>query len=211
MMNENSHQYTWRRHNPTIIQSRLDYFLVTPNFASMTNTSDISAGYRSDHSLISLSLRLTHSKHGKGFWKFNTSLLRDESYVQLVKNTILDTVNEYKVGDNSNLETGMNFSISDSLFFDTLKLKIRGATIPFAARKKAERIKDEKSIQLEIERLEARINSSPSTELCEELSLKQEQLIDFRREKVDGSRVRARARWSVEGKTDEILLFFRKT
>ena len=86
--NENKSRYTWRRKNPTLIQSRLDYFLVSPDFASMTERCQICPGYRTDHSAIVFSFSIMNVKRGKGFWKLNTSLLRDPNYVNLVNETI---------------------------------------------------------------------------------------------------------------------------
>ena len=40
----------------------------------------------SDHSLINITLDLIESKkEGRGFWKFNNSLLTEKDYIKLVK------------------------------------------------------------------------------------------------------------------------------
>ena len=82
-------RYTWRRPTP-FQQSRLDFFLVSENLLDYTKGADILCGYRSDHSLITLDLVFCKETNNqrKTFWKFNSSLLRDFKYLELVKETI---------------------------------------------------------------------------------------------------------------------------
>ena len=47
--------------------------------------SKITPGYRTDHFTIELGLQTTSNKRGKGFWKLNTSLLRNIDYLANVK------------------------------------------------------------------------------------------------------------------------------
>ncbi len=57
----------------------VDYFSIKP-------------GYCTDHSMISLSLSLHNNPCGRGFYKFNRSLLQNTNYVTLVKKVFDDTV-----------------------------------------------------------------------------------------------------------------------
>ena len=69
---------------------------------------------------------------GKGFWKFNNSLLKDKTYVDIVKNLINQIKHQYSCYvynqdkipsiENENL----SFIISDQLFLDILLMEIRG-------------------------------------------------------------------------------------
>ena len=68
--------------------ARLDFFLISVDMLAYTTRSNILPGYRTDHSLISLSLSFNNNERGKGFWKFNTSLLHDGEYVKLIKSVI---------------------------------------------------------------------------------------------------------------------------
>ena len=49
---------------------------------------DISFGYKTDHSLIFLSLLKSVIKRGPGFWKLNTSLLANSEDVEIIRNKI---------------------------------------------------------------------------------------------------------------------------
>ncbi len=82
-------------------------------------------GIHSDLSLLKVSI-ISHTKHktGKGFWKFNTSLLHDHEYVTNIKNVIKSTVNTHD-------------HIEDkSLIWEIIKFDIRNYTIIYSSQKK---------------------------------------------------------------------------
>ena len=74
--------FTWRRGT---LKSRLDYFFVSQHLLNSTKC-EILPGLLSDHCL----LRLVHTQNneqlrGTGLWKFNSRLLEDEYYINLMK------------------------------------------------------------------------------------------------------------------------------
>ena len=125
--NPSKRNYTWKSSYAPKKMGRLDFFLVTDDIQNIASSSNILSGYRTDHSMISIILVLNEQKRGKGFWKFNTSLLFDTEYKSIITNLINEEVDRYN----------MNVSpvISDQLFFDTLKMSIRGRTIAYASKK----------------------------------------------------------------------------
>ena len=64
---------------------RLDFFLISEELMSLVNKVEIKPGYRTDHSSVELELKLSDFTCGKGFWKFNNSLLYDKDFVEKVK------------------------------------------------------------------------------------------------------------------------------
>ena len=87
-------RYTWRKRNP-VKQSPLDFFLVTESLLPSITSADIEASYRSDHSPITLNLKLNDFQHKRGLWKFNNSLLYDSKYLNAVRNIISETKTQY--------------------------------------------------------------------------------------------------------------------
>lgn len=79
-INTDLRRYTWRSGGRILKQARLDYFLITPDMYSFVEKVDINPGYRTDHSLVILNLGISESRRGRGFWKFNQSLLHDGAY-----------------------------------------------------------------------------------------------------------------------------------
>lgn len=54
----NDRKFSWR--GPSKKQSRLDYFLTTTDIGSFVVSSEIGIGYRSDHSPVSIILKLSN-------------------------------------------------------------------------------------------------------------------------------------------------------
>ena len=65
--------------------ARHNFFLVTPDMHAKVSKHINRFGYRSNHSLTGLELDVINTERGKGFWKFNSSLLQDPEYVTLIK------------------------------------------------------------------------------------------------------------------------------
>ena len=57
-------RFTWKRRNP-VKQARLDLFLASSNILDITNTCEIRASYRSDHSTIELEMKINKFLQGK--------------------------------------------------------------------------------------------------------------------------------------------------
>ena len=86
-LNPEGRTYTWRKFN-TNKQSRLDYFLISSSLMPYVQSAGIYPGVWSDHSLIELEKDFSSFTRGKGFWKFNASLIYEPAYRDLVKKTI---------------------------------------------------------------------------------------------------------------------------
>ena len=104
-------------------QSRLDFFLVQDSLVNLpVCETEISHGYRSDHSYISLSLQGQTIAHGKGYWKLNNAHLLDQNFVTEVKNIIQNTREE-------------SFDSYRGLW-DVIKIKIKQFAISFGIKRK---------------------------------------------------------------------------
>ena len=86
--NNTAKKFTWVSGKRPVKMARLDFFLVTPDIHANMNKHILSFGYRSDHSLVGIELNIENSERGKGFWQFNSALLKEKEYVTLVKNEI---------------------------------------------------------------------------------------------------------------------------
>ena len=93
----------WRVRNPQIrqysrremskkglVQSRIDFWLVSVALEYQIKSTSIKPGNSSDHSIIKLGIELLETqKRGKGYWKFNNSLLRDQNYVNTIRKKLI--------------------------------------------------------------------------------------------------------------------------
>ena len=88
--------FTWQKYNENK-QSRLDYFLISASLLPFIKSAKIVPSFCSDHSGIELEIDFTKFVRGRGFWKFNTSLLYDSQYVDKIKNVIKRVVAQYAI------------------------------------------------------------------------------------------------------------------
>ena len=194
--------FTWRRFNTTK-QGRLDYFLISTELISDVKGCAIKPGYRSDHSLVTLSLRKKEFARDRPFWKFNNSLLSDKEYIKIIKKTIHDTLIQYAVPvyNMENIKEmdpeDIELTISDQLFFETLLMEIRGRSISYASYKKKKTREEEERLNEILTQLEDKSDVT-DTEVEEIEKIKQE-LERYRRHKIDGIAIRSRVQWLNSG------------
>ena len=92
IFNPDCKRYTWRQRQPEI-HCRLDFFLVSQSILGISTHTDITPGFKTYHSLITLSLSLHSNPRGNGFWKLNASLLADNNFIETIKIAIQETAN----------------------------------------------------------------------------------------------------------------------
>ena len=135
-----SKKFTWRRRNPVKL-SRLDYFIGSATLADLVQSVSIKHGYKTDHSLIEIKILLSEFQKGKGRWLFNTDLLKDIEYLDLVNNTINDQRKNYAapVYNLSNFldinELDIHYTIKDDVLLEVILMKLREVTISYSIKK----------------------------------------------------------------------------
>ena len=168
-----------------LIQSRLDYWLISISLTFQTLNCDIKPSICTDHSLITLTLNLIHTQQrGKGTWKFNNSLLRDPMYIKLIKETI------------SNITINVEIENKNTLW-DYTKCEIRTKTIEYSKIKAKQNKENEKLLLKKLESLEKTLDNSE----LEFLQYKQTKLEyeNLNRIKTQGAIIRSRATWAEDG------------
>ena len=88
----NTNKYTWHSNTKPVIFSRLDYFLISNNLVNFVNKTDIKSGYNTDHSIITLNVDFVKIDKGPGVFKINNSVLLQNEYQNIIKNSIKDIV-----------------------------------------------------------------------------------------------------------------------
>ena len=88
--NPSSKRFTFRKnHFSGFIQRRLDYVFISNNMQEYAQNIDILPSFCSDHSPILCTLQKSHEfDKGKSFWKFNSSLIKDDEFVNQLKEHI---------------------------------------------------------------------------------------------------------------------------
>ena len=191
--NPEAKKFTWISNTRPVKMARLDFFLVSADIHAKIVKHMMSFGYRTDHSFTGVEINLEESNRGKGFWKFNTSLLKDKDYIRIVKAEIKKTIEQYStVTNNETVRT-----ISNQMLFEMIKLNIRGVTIPYCSRLKKKRKRLEYDLQIKIRDLEGQLSSLVSLESAEIVSKIQkckEDLQEIRQTAVQGMLLRSKTK-----------------
>ena len=188
----------WRTRNPDkmeftrrekckggLVQSRLDYWLISTSLTYQTVSSFIKPVNSSDHSILTLSIELIQSKQrGKIYWKFNNDLLMDKEYTQKIKSIIEYVKNEVNIENKNTL-------------WEYLKCQIRTDTIQYSINKAKKARELEKRLIERIEILEKNLDGNETT-YVEYLQCKLEWENIVKR-KTQGIILSSKAKWVEEG------------
>ena len=177
-------KYTWHSRN---IFCRLDFFLITNNLVAQVNKCTISPGFKTDHSALSLNLTLVNETRGRGFWKFNTSLLQDDIYAELIRNCIQQNKSTY-------FDT-----LDPNTFWDFLKCQMRSVTIQYSIKKSKESRLLEANLVKRLDHLQSEYTTNPSASVLEQIKLCKDELDLLYEKKTNGVIVRSRANWFENG------------
>ena len=186
----------WRFQNPNLSRftwhlgdafCRLDFFLISNNLVVQTEKCTISPGFKTDHSAICLYLTPVNEIRGRGFWKFNTSLLNDKIFVELIRNCIAENKLHY-----SN-------SLDPNTFWDFLKCQMRSLSIYYSINKAKEHKTYEKNLIEKLNKLEESYDNHPSDSLLDMIKQCKEDLELLYQRKTDGAIIRSKSNWIEKG------------
>lgn len=90
--------YMWFKPDGSI-KSRIDLWLVSDIRSGLESTATISAAPLTDHCIIKLNFISSNTHFKKGYWKFNSNLLKNEPFCQ----ETIDAIND--VTTDANIET----------------------------------------------------------------------------------------------------------
>ena len=218
-LHPNAKTFTWKQWGSKKF-ARLDFFLVSDSLMPFIEKAEILPSVFSDHSPVVLEIDFSKFTRGRGFWKFNNSLLKDSKYVDLIKSLIKRVVCQYASQDiidfiGSSQETisqflseqtpeslqALELQINPELFLDTLLMEIRGATIKYCSEKKRNNKAKEQLLINDIELLERQFQSNPDIEEAhiKELEEKKEAFEQLIKHEAEGAFVRSRAKYKLEG------------
>lgn len=186
--NKEKIRFTWQRGQQ---KSRLDYIFISEHLLNREIKTDITPMLLTDHCLLTTEID-THIIHraGKGFWKFNSSLLNDPTYVKEIKKIIHETGAEYSYLDDKNT------------LWELIKLSIRNFSIPYSIKKKKAQIQETENLKKrmnELFEIIQDISRSDIEELTTEYNSIKQELESIDRHQAMGAIVRAKCLWTEEG------------
>ena len=182
--NKNKSIFTYKDKRTKTL-SRLDYILFSKGISLEFKKSYLMQALKCDHKAVISDFKVTHNKKGKGYWKFNNSLLSDGNYCHEIKQLIRNINNDYQFD-------------SKRLIWEILKIRIKEQTIKFAVIKSNTNRQNMEALQKRLDEinvsLELNINENV-IELNNEKSTIETSLNDYYQKKAEGIQIRAKAKW----------------
>ena len=190
--NPGKKRFTWRQRNP-LVQCRLDYFLVSETIQDFTSDVDILPAFKSDHSGIFIKISgKEEERRGKGYWKFNTSLLDDNQFIENLRAELTEWV---KLVDYLDAQQK----------WEWVKYKIRLFCIQYSKQKAKQTNKEMETLRSKVSEFENELGGDERN-MNDYLEAKSrlEELMD---EKTKGTILRAKIRWYESGEKSTKYFF----
>ena len=92
-------EYTWIADGIRPQMARIDLCLISNNLIPFLMNSEILKSYKSDHNFLINEIDFHNISRGKGFWRIDNELLKDNVYIEKVKSTIKESLSKYVVID----------------------------------------------------------------------------------------------------------------
>ena len=147
----------------------------------------ITPGLHSDHSILIMKFEFNFVSRGRGYWKFNSELLHDTTYVKNIKEIIKDSIIEFLEYEDK------------GLVWELVKLKIRSYSVPHCIRKKKERSKFRKKLELDLENLQIKLDESNNIETLENYNITKKELEQMDNEHINSIIFRSKVKWVEDG------------
>lgn len=87
-LHPNTFQFTFRRMEPYVSLSRIDYMLITTGLVQAVRGCRIIPRYMTDHSMLEIEYNLDEHPRGPGYWKLNNTFLSDKDFLESINKTI---------------------------------------------------------------------------------------------------------------------------
>ena len=139
-------------------------------------------------------LHAGNNARGQGFWKLNTSFLTETEYVNQIKSTIAQTIDEYSQ-DNT---------VDPGLLWEMVKMKVREVSIKYGTTKKRNLRKEQEEIEISITTLEEQlthsdVNDKQKKQIWCDIEGRKRELERIIEYQTKGAILRSKSRWYNEG------------
>ena len=129
-----------------------------------------------------------------GYWKFNSQLLIDQTYVNIIDRTIQEAVKEYRENGNADDLSTITLSCDAQAFLEILKCKIRSATTQHPVAISRNRKETEMNLESEIRNLREELDDIDDVESYKIMKEKETELEQIRKIKMRAVILRSKAR-----------------
>ena len=188
-LHPNTKTYTYETKSQKL-KSRIDYFIIAKQLINKVKKTETRSSIAPDHKAVFLSLEIDQTfKRGPGTWKFNNTLLKDDEYINLIKNNYSSLQEKYKEIE------------SRQLYWELVKMEIRSMTIVFSKKKRFNLRNRETAIQRKLEELDKEIcnNQNLDDDILTEYENLKKDLSEIYHTKGKEAMFRSKIRWIENG------------
>ena len=182
-------QFTWIDPADASHQSRLDYIFTTDLISNLATVFQTITPPISDHKAVIAIFNNISKNRGPGYWKMNTSILKDAQYIELIKHVINDTKLEYQN------------QLDKRSLWEMVKIKIKEVSIRYSVSKAKSRSNRAKFIEHKLSKIDCQLREENANKrlLQNEYDTLKNQLSSLSDFKAKGYQIRSRAKWIEEG------------
>lgn len=185
--NRNSRTYSWRRNiEGEIKMSRIDYFLVSSEMRAFVKNIFYKETTFSDHSFIFMKLDFSTRDIGPGIWVLNNNFLYENEYCLKIQK-LMETEKMCDLYNENML-----------LWWDNTKYKIKKISQLYGKERSRSKYKEINRIQIKLQNFSDKISRGEQYNIIEYENLR-ESLARIENEKCQGSILRSKAQWAIEG------------
>ena len=178
--------FTRIQRSPSVL-SRIDHWLISSHLCNHLQAANAYPGIKSDHSIIFVHISNSLVKRGRGFWKFNSTLLRDLEYVNSISR-LIDSLKEETI-DISNKQ----------LRWEYIKTELRGFTLQYSRKKNQAKKEFKLKLEKDLYNIECEIQSGMSDYNVEKYMFIKEELEKIEEQETNGAILRSKVRWAEAG------------
>ena len=166
--NTKEKQFTFtQQHSSGFIQRRVDYFFILNGLQEFASTRDILTPISTDHYPVFLSLSQEKGNiRSKEFWKFNSSLIKDQKYINEIKDLI------------RNFDRKNDCNFSRQLKWEFLKYEIRKFTIHYTKGLAKEGKQKNLNLESELKKLEISLDNANNLDKYDSIKNELEAIYD---------------------------------
>ena len=185
-LNPDKKIFTRIQRSPPVL-SRIDHWLISSHLCNHLQAANAFPGIKSDHSVIFLHVTNSLIKRGRGFWKFNSTLLHDVEYIKSVA-SLIENLKESTI------------DISDKqLRWEYLKTEIRGFTLQYSSKKNKAKREFKLKLEKDLYNIECEIQSGMSKYNVDKYVFIKEELERIEEMETNGAILRSKVRWAEAG------------
>ena len=187
--------YTFRQnHCSDIINRRLYYIFISNKLEEFSNDTDIILAFKTDHSSVLVAIsNYNFFKPVPGLWKFNNSLIKDETFANTFKNFIQNMINELNT----------NTSLNNQLTWALRKYEIKRFTISYCKQRTKQDVRERKYLENKLKNLENVVDNDDNLENYHDIKDKTKEIYE---KKAKGARISSKCLWYEEG--EKLSKFF---